>query len=38
MRGEQWVVLTLAFARLSALSPTTFFCPSWDVTGWIGGN
>lgn len=32
MRGEQWMVLILAFAGLCTLSPTTFFCPSWDVT------
>ena len=34
MRGEQWMSLTWTLIMLSAVSPTIFLCPSWDITVW----
>lgn len=37
-RGEQWMPLTSALARLSVLTPPIFLCLCCDVTVWEGGH
>lgn len=37
MRGEQQMSLTWTL-MLSAVPPTVFLCPSWDITVWMAGQ